>query len=72
MAHSFVNNNLHCVFSTRERQNLIRPEFQEHLWKLIVSVLGYNTPPGWGCVSSLLSLSCTYESQIVNGELFES
>ncbi len=26
MAHSFVNNNLHCVFSTKERQNLIPPE----------------------------------------------
>src|SRR5579859_1066860 len=38
MAYSFANNNLHCVFSTKERQNLIRPEFQEHLWKLIVSV----------------------------------
>jgi REP element-mobilizing transposase RayT len=38
MAHSFVNNNLHCVFSAKERLNLIRPEFQERLWKLIVSV----------------------------------
>ena len=38
MAHSFVNNNLHCVFSTKEQQNLILPEFQERLWKLIVSV----------------------------------
>ena len=38
MAHSFVNNNLHCVFSTKERQNLIRPEFEQRLWKLIVSV----------------------------------
>ena len=38
MAHSFVNNNLHCVFSTKERQNLIRPEFEERLWKFIVSV----------------------------------
>ena len=37
MAHSFVNNNLHCVFSTKERQNLI-PDFEERLWKLIVSV----------------------------------
>ena len=27
-AHSFVNNNLHCVFSTRERQNLILPDFK--------------------------------------------
>src|SRR5437763_16676447 len=32
MAHSFVNSLFHCVFSTKERRPIIRPDLQERLW----------------------------------------
>jgi putative transposase len=32
MGHSYVQNLVHCVYSTEGRQNLIKPELQEPLW----------------------------------------
>ena len=32
MPHSYVSSLLHCVFSTKERQNLITDELQQRLW----------------------------------------
>jgi REP element-mobilizing transposase RayT len=32
MGHSYTSSLFHCVFSTKERRNLITPELQEHLW----------------------------------------
>ncbi len=35
MAHSFVSNYYHCVFSTKERRKLISPELEERLWPFL-------------------------------------
>jgi putative transposase len=35
MAHSFVSNYYHCVFSTKERRKLITPELEERLWPFL-------------------------------------
>jgi putative transposase len=32
MGHSYVQNLVHCVYSTEGRRNLIKPELQEPLW----------------------------------------
>ena len=32
MGHSYVQNLVHCVYSTEGRRNLIKPELQERLW----------------------------------------
>jgi REP element-mobilizing transposase RayT len=32
MAHTYSSVLIHCVFSTKERRKLIRPEFQQDLW----------------------------------------
>ena len=32
MAHTYCSSLFHCVFSTKERRNLITPEIEERLW----------------------------------------
>ena len=32
MPHTYVSDLVHCVFSTKERRKLIRPETQSELW----------------------------------------
>jgi REP element-mobilizing transposase RayT len=32
MAHSYISSLYHCVFSTKERRQLITPELEERLW----------------------------------------
>ena len=38
MGHSYVRNHVHCVFSTKERRRLIRPDLQAQLCKFLASV----------------------------------
>jgi hypothetical protein len=38
MNHSYSNNYVHAVFSTKGRQNLIPPEFEKRLYSLIAAV----------------------------------
>ena len=38
MAHSYVSNHVHCVFSTKDRQPLVSPEMQPRLWRFIATV----------------------------------
>jgi putative transposase len=38
MSHSYSNNYVHAVFSTKDRQNLIPPEFEKRLYSLITAV----------------------------------
>jgi REP element-mobilizing transposase RayT len=35
MAHSYVSNYYHCVFSTKERRKLITPDLEERLWPFL-------------------------------------
>jgi len=38
MAHTYSQNLIHCVFSTKERQPLILPERQEQLWAYLFGI----------------------------------
>jgi len=38
MAHTYSQNLVHCVFSTKERKPLIRPERQEQLWAYLFGI----------------------------------
>jgi REP element-mobilizing transposase RayT len=38
MAHSFIAYRIHVIFSTKDRQDLIRPEIEQRLWKFMTSV----------------------------------
>src|SRR5207248_3280149 len=38
LAHSYVSNHVHCVFSTKDRQPLVSPEMQPRLWRFIATV----------------------------------
>jgi putative transposase len=38
MSHSYSNNYVHAVYSTKDRQNLIPPEFEKRLYPFIASV----------------------------------
>jgi len=38
MAHKYANVLVHVVFSTKERRNLIPPEFQRKLWRYIEGI----------------------------------
>ena len=38
MSHSYVNNLVHCVFSTKERKPLIGTDLQKRLWAFLSSV----------------------------------
>jgi REP element-mobilizing transposase RayT len=38
MSHAYVANFVHCVFSTKARQNLIPPELQPNLWAYLIGI----------------------------------
>jgi REP element-mobilizing transposase RayT len=38
MSHSYSNNYVHAIYSTKDRKNLIPPEFEERLYSFIVAV----------------------------------
>jgi REP element-mobilizing transposase RayT len=38
MAHSFIANRIHVIFSTKDRRNLIPPEIEQRLWRFMSSV----------------------------------
>jgi putative transposase len=42
MPHSYVNNLMHCVFSTKERFPLIKPELESRLWPYIGGIAREN------------------------------
>jgi REP element-mobilizing transposase RayT len=42
MAHTYVSELFHCVFSTKERRNLISPEVQSQLWSFIGGIARKN------------------------------
>jgi REP element-mobilizing transposase RayT len=42
MAHSYVSGLYHCVFSTKERRNLIPPALQERLWPYLGGIAREN------------------------------
>ena len=42
MSHSYVSNLLHCVFSTKNRQRLIQPEFEERVWAFMGGIARTN------------------------------
>ena len=42
MAHSYVSNLMHCVFSTKERLTLITPELESRLWPYLGGIAREN------------------------------
>ncbi len=38
MAHTYSANYVHCVFSTKDRKNLIPPQLQEKLWAYLLGI----------------------------------
>ena len=42
MAHTYVSGLVHCVFSTKLRRNLIKPEFQSDLWSFLGGIARKN------------------------------
>jgi putative transposase len=42
MSHTYVSDLVHCVFSTKERQNLIRAEIQPDLWSFLGGIARKN------------------------------
>jgi putative transposase len=38
MSHSYANNHVHAIFSTKDRLNLIQPEFEKRLYPFIASI----------------------------------
>ncbi|MCI0334766.1 MAG: IS200/IS605 family transposase [Planctomycetes bacterium] len=42
MAHSYVSALYHCVFSTKERQNFITDDLQQHLWPYLGGIAREN------------------------------
>ena len=42
MSHSYVSNLMHCVFSTKNRQRLIQPEFEERVWAFMGGIARAN------------------------------
>ena len=42
MPHTYVSDLVHCVFSTKERRKLIRPETQSELWSFIGGIARKN------------------------------
>ena len=65
MSHTYVCELMHCVFSTKDRRPLIRPEFQTDLWSFLGGIArknGFKTLIVGGTenhVHILLSLSAT-------------
>jgi putative transposase len=42
MSHTYVSGLIHCVFSTKLRRNLIRPEIQSELWSFLGGIARKN------------------------------
>ncbi len=42
MSHTYVSDLVHCVFSTKRRGNLIRPEIQPQLWAFLGGIARKN------------------------------
>ncbi len=42
MAHTYVSELIHCVFSTKDRRNLISPELQPQLWSFLGGIARKN------------------------------
>jgi putative transposase len=42
MSHTYVSDLVHCVFSTKERRNLICPEIQSDLWAFLGGIARKN------------------------------
>jgi putative transposase len=42
MSHTYISDLVHCVFSTKERRNLIRPEIQSDLWAFLGGIARKN------------------------------
>jgi len=42
MSHTYVCELVHCVFSTKQRRPLIRPEFQNELWSFLGGIARKN------------------------------
>jgi putative transposase len=38
MGHTYIANFVHCVFSTKDRQNTIPPELKEKLWAYLLGI----------------------------------
>ena len=38
MGHSYTSNHIHCVFSTKDRRAIIKPEQQEKLWAYLLGI----------------------------------
>lgn len=45
MAHTYVSNLMHCVFSTKDRRKEISGELQERLWPFIGGIARRNNAP---------------------------
>jgi REP element-mobilizing transposase RayT len=45
MAHTYVSNLVHCIFSTRERRKTITGELQERLWPYVAGIARKNDIP---------------------------
>ena len=42
MSHTYVSGLVHCVFSTKQRRNLIRPEIQSDVWAFLGGIARKN------------------------------
>ena len=42
MSHTYTSELIHCVFSTKERRNLIKDEFQPRLWSFLGGIARKN------------------------------
>ncbi|HUA16665.1 MAG TPA: IS200/IS605 family transposase [Verrucomicrobiae bacterium] len=42
MSHAYISELVHCVFSTKNRRNLIRPEIQSDLWAFVGGIARHN------------------------------
>ena len=42
MSHTYISSLVHCVFSTKSRRNLIRPEVQPDLWTFLGAIAHKN------------------------------
>jgi REP element-mobilizing transposase RayT len=42
MSHTYISDLIHCVFSTKNRRNLIKPEIQSDLWSFLGGVARKN------------------------------
>lgn len=38
MSHTYISNFVHCVFATKQRQNLIPGELQAKLWAYLIGI----------------------------------